>query len=57
MEDPRQPSLDSEMTDLSVSDYPAGNGKYYDIDRLLTKPSEFATDFEPSEDVTLMHSF
>ena len=52
MEDQMQPSLDSEMTDLSVSDYPAGNGKYYDIDRLLTRPSEFATDFEPSEDVS-----
>ena len=48
MEDPMQPSLDSEMTNLSVSDCPVGNGKYYDIYRLFTRPSEFANDFEPS---------
>jgi len=51
-----QPSLDSDMTDLSVIDCPVGNGKYYDIDRLLTRPSEFANEFEPSEDVSKMHS-
>jgi hypothetical protein len=47
-----QPSLDSDMTDLSVIDCPVGNGKYYDIDRLLTRRSEFANEFEPSEDVS-----
>ena len=51
MEELRQPSLDSEMTDLSVSECPVGYGKYYDMDRLLTRPSEFANDFEPSDDV------
>ena len=56
MEDPMQPSLDSDMTDLSASEYPVGNGKYYDIDRLLTRPSEFANDFEPSEDVSKLFS-
>ena len=52
-----QPRSDSDMTDLSVSDYPVGNGKYYDIDRLLTRPSEFANEFEPSEDVSKSLSY
>ena len=42
---------DSEMTDLSVSDFPLGQGKYYDIDRIFTRGTQFANEFEPSEDV------
>jgi hypothetical protein len=43
---------DSEMTDLSVSDFPLGQGKYYDIDRIFTRGTQFANEFEPSEDVS-----
>ena len=49
---------DSQMTDLSAEGSPSLEpGKYYDIDRLFTRPTHFAEDFEPSDEVRTPTSY